>query len=101
MPFVEIIKFDGSFWNEVEQDLMLFYKNYVLKVLLCIRTLNYCPECQKLCLDDGEIEKDEENVVCCDKCDLWFHWGCVGFIGEMTASNFICRACTQGLERLL
>ena len=101
MPFVEIIKFDGSFWNEVEQDLVLFYKNYVVKVLLGIRTIYYCPECQKLCLDDGEIEKDEENVVCCDKCDLWFHWGCVGFIEEMAASNFICRACTQGLERLL
>ena len=101
MPFVEIIEFDCTLWNEVEQDLVLFYKNYVAKVLLGIRTIYYCPECQKLCLDYGEIEKDEENVVCCDKCDLWFHWGCVGFTEEMAASNFICRACKQGLERLL
>ena len=24
MPFVEIIEFDGTLWNEVEQDLVLF-----------------------------------------------------------------------------
>ena len=99
--FVESISFDDTMWREAEQDLVLFYKNYVAKVLLGIRTIYYCPECQKLCLDDGEIEKDEENVVCCDKCDLWFHWGCVVFTEEMAASNFICRACKQGFERLL
>ena len=99
--FVESIAFDDTMWREAEQDLVLFYKNYVAKVLFGIRTIYYCPECQKLCLDDGEIEKDEENVVCWDKCDLWFHWGCVGFTEEMAASNFTCRACKQGFERLL
>ena len=69
-PFTELIKFDGTFWHEIEQGLVLFYKNYVVKVLLGMRTIYYCPECTKLCLNDGEIEKEEENVVCCDKCDL-------------------------------
>ena len=68
-------------------------KNNVVKVLLGHKTIFYCPECKKLCLDDGEIELETENVVCCDKCDMWFHWGCVGFSSMMLTSDFVCKCC--------
>lgn len=92
-PFVELIEFNETFWQEVEQNLVLFYKNYVAKVLLGFKTIFYCPECKKLCLDDGEIDTEDENVVCCDRCDMWFHWGCAGFSSKIVASDFICKFC--------
>lgn len=54
-----------KFW--VEQNIILF-KNNVMKVMLGHKTIFYRPECKKVCLDDVEIEAENENVVCYDKC---------------------------------
>ena len=40
----------------------------VMKVMLGHKTIFYRPECKKVCLDDVEIEAENENVVCYDKC---------------------------------
>ena len=39
-----------------------------MKVMLGHKTIFYRPECKKVCLDDVEIEAENENIVCYDKC---------------------------------
>ena len=43
-----------------------------------------CPRC-----GDGE----EGTMICCDGCDQWFHWQCVGITTEPKESEWFCEAC--------
>ena len=67
-PLVEEVQRDEVFYQTVEQNLVFFYKGYVVKVLLGLVGIFYCPKCECLCLEPDEIEKDGENSVCCDQC---------------------------------
>ena len=58
------------FYQTVEQNLVFFYKGYVVKVFLGLVGIFYFPKCECLCLEPDEIEKDGENSVCCDQCAL-------------------------------
>lgn len=36
-----------------------------------------------------------DDMVECDKCDLWFHYTCVGVDGSISEQEFICAACSN------
>ena len=66
---------DYDFWKTILEDLVFFFKGYIVKALLGIESLTYCPKCRKLCLEPGEFEDSDENSVQCDICEQWHHWG--------------------------
>ena len=43
LPFIEKVMFDYDFWKTIIEDLVFFFKGYVVKVLLGIESLTYCP----------------------------------------------------------
>ena len=72
---VEIVHFDAVFWGSVLQKLDVFFKSYMVKVLLGIQTIYFCPTCEKVILEGHEIPEgsDEKNCV------LWCVWSMVPF----------------------
>lgn len=94
-PLVEEVQRDEVFYQTVEQDLVFFYKGYVVKVLLGLVGIFYCPKCECLCLEPDEIEKDGENSVCCDQCALWYHWECEDLTIEPEELHWLCSSCKQ------
>ena len=55
------------FSGSVLQKLGVFFKSYMVKVLLEIQTIYFCPTCEKVILEGHEIPEDsDENSVCCD-----------------------------------
>lgn len=46
-----------------------------------------CSLCGKAWLDSGEMES-----ICCDECDQWFHFECVG-IAKAPTGKFLCPKC--------
>ena len=67
---MEEVKEDQIFYERVEQNLVFFYNGYVVKALLCLVGIFYCPTCETLCLEPNEIESSDENSVCCDQWEL-------------------------------
>ncbi len=93
-PFIQKIPFDDNFWKTVLEDLVFFFKGYVVKVLLGIESLTYCPRCGKLCLEPGEFDNPDENSVQCDICEQWHHWGCVSYNEECSGTDsWFCSSC--------
>ena len=94
-PFVEIIKFDEAHWQDVLRNLVVFYKSYMCKVLLGIRPICFCPNCDKPCLEPNEIDEDNENSICYDSCGMWYHWSCVNVQSEEI--KFVCFTCSNSV----
>lgn len=46
-------------------------------------------------------DEDEEGMVCCDKCDVWFHYSCIGLRTSKMIKNaneadtFLCIHCSE------
>lgn len=36
---------------------------------------------------------EESKMVQCDKCDEWYHYKCVGVVGEDVEDGYVCKAC--------
>ena len=96
-PFIEQIYLNRSHWNDLERNAVIFFKSYVAPVLLKLRQIFYCPECEKPCLEEEEIERDEqqaENSIECSCCTLWFHWRCV-HVKTNPKGDWICEGCLK------
>ena len=65
------------------------------KVLLGIRPICFCPNCDKPCLEPNEIDEDNENSICCDSCGMWYHWSCVNVQSEEI--KFVCFTCSNSV----
>ena len=94
-PLVEEVKENQIFYERVEQNLVFFYKGYVVRVLLGLVGIFYCPACETLCLEPNEIESSDKNSICCDQCELWYHWGCEGLASEPQQVHWLCSSCKQ------
>lgn len=97
--FFELIGFDRSLWDKVERNLDLFFKAYVLKVMLGIESICFCPSCDKPVLEKEELsetEKEEESV-CCDHCGCWFHFKCVNVKNIHPDSEWLCGPCLTSI----
>lgn len=53
-----------------------------------------CKICNKECLNELDIAEASQNSVCCEHCQLWFHFGCVNFDVAFTG-DFICNDCSK------
>ena len=62
-PFVEIIQYDKKYWQTVFTNIQLFFKTFMVPVLLGIKPLVYCPKCEKVCSEPDEITNPEDNSV--------------------------------------
>ncbi|KAE9555672.1 hypothetical protein FO519_001143 [Halicephalobus sp. NKZ332] len=52
----------------------------------------YCPNCK--------IKYTEEaNMICCERCNYWYHWHCVGLMVEPTESDWYCRRCLDRMAK--
>ena len=67
---------DKVHWNKVYTNLQIFFEQYVAKALLAIKPLMIYASCEKVLLKEDEIEKDEadEESICCNLCDRWYHY---------------------------
>ena len=76
-PLYERIEFDQDFCNTVVNILNIFYKSYVLPCLLGFRQIFHCTKCEKLILEEDEVnEKVTEGKVSCVECKTWWHLAC-------------------------
>ncbi|XP_037820376.1 uncharacterized protein LOC119609605 [Lucilia sericata] len=39
------------------------------------------------------VEPDNDEIVCCDKCDGWYHFSCVGVTEAVADIEWICKSC--------
>ena len=38
------------------------------------RELCCCPKCNNIVLEGDEVDKPGEQSVCCEECNVWWHW---------------------------
>jgi hypothetical protein len=94
---VEEVLFSKDHWEEVQRNIIIFFKTYVVKVLLGIRPLEFCPCCDKPCLEPDEIMENDDRVnsISCDSCSMWYHWSCVSITSSQDTEKqmWICKFC--------
>ena len=37
--------------------------------------------------------RNEGDMVCCDRCDVWQHLHCLGMAEEQVPDNYLCEKC--------
>lgn len=52
----------------------------------------FCPACS--IANDGTT-----TMVCCDSCDNWYHFSCVGFDEQDTVGEWVCPSCTDKMSK--
>lgn len=87
------VQFDPKYWVNLQEQLTIFFKAYVVPYLLCNKQLCVCPKCDKVCCEIEEISNQLESSVLCECCDLWYHWKCVGFKSNPTTETWVCSSC--------
>lgn len=95
-PFYERIEYDQVFCDKVVTNLTVFYKSYVLPCLLRYRSIFQCPKCEKVILEEQEINQAaHENSVCCDNCGTWWHLQCAGLTTQCAEAldSWLCFGC--------
>jgi hypothetical protein len=74
---VELIKYDLEFLTRLLHNLKIFFKSYMVKVLLHIRSIFFCSLCDNVIFESEELTPEsDENGVCCDLCRGWSHFKC-------------------------
>ena len=95
-PFYERVELDQNFCESVISNLTVFYKSYVLPCLLGYRNIFQCPKCEKVILENEEInEPAQENSISCDNCGTWWHLQCAGLTTQCadTLESWLCFGC--------
>ena len=68
-------------------------------MLLCLKPLTFCAKCDKVLLEENEIDVSEQNDLSSIQCDIfcaWFHYKCENIkSSEINDSNieWICLNC--------
>lgn len=87
-PLYEKIEFDQGFCDTVVNNL----KSYVLPCLLGFRQHFHCPKCEKLILEEDEVnEPANEGKVSCVECKTWWHLVCAEL--HQDSSTWLCYGC--------
>ena len=93
-PHVEVIPADYAKWSSIEGNLVFFFKTYVATYLLGAKSFVVCPICGQLCLEEEELTSADQHSVCCDVCNLWFHWNRVTY-SDTSSEAFCCPLCSD------
>ena len=97
----ESITFDKDHWLKVAVNLEVFFKSFVCPALLFIKPLVYCAYCDKILLQENEIDSSEEdqlNSIQCDKCGCWFQLKCENLTvkdASLLDDEWVCSCCLQ------
>ena len=92
-PLIEKITLDLEYVMQVVNAVTLFYKTYVLPCILSYRDIFRCPKCGKVILEEPEVNNDDEDSVCCDTCNAWWHLPCAEFKRSEEDVTWICGYC--------
>ena len=84
-----------GFLSNSRAEFSFLLQRFVVQALLGLAGIFYCPKCECLCLEPDEIEKDGENSVCCDQCELLYHWECEDLTTEPKELHWLCSLCRQ------
>ena len=93
-PFIELIHFDQDHWDKIRNSLMVFFKSFVLDILLGLKTLFVCPICDKSGID--HLDYDNERCISCSKCLVKYHYKCSNYENE--DDDFLCAFCSDILD---
>ena len=83
----------------VSLNLDIFLKNFMVKPLLGIEKIKYCGLCEKVVLSPNEIsekEKDSLVSVCCSRCRMYYHLGCLK-ITLSDVDEWFCSLCITSM----
>ena len=58
-----------------------------------------CGVCHLICEYQTNLESESDNSVGCEKCQIWFHWGCVGFDGDQSDDDWYCQKCIEMIKQ--
>ena len=95
-PLIQKLMFDTEHFHELERNAVIFFKSYIIPVLLKVKEIWYCPSCGEPCLEEGEINRPEEQSVKCTSCSLWYHYPCAGIRSDpCNIDNWLCNGCTE------
>lgn len=92
----ERVEFNREYFSVVLNNIILFYKIYVLLVLLGYRDIYQCLKCDKVILEELEIiDMLVENSICCDICSIWWYLLCVNFLQDVVEllELWMCYSC--------
>lgn len=93
-PLILEIAFDKIFWDKLYNDLILFFKLYVAKVLLGLKEILFCAGCDKYILHQYEMNPRDwqsHGARSCTSCKIWFHQSCCE---EFTCpTTWVCKDC--------
>ena len=92
-PLIEKVTLDLEYVMQVVNTVTLFYKTYVLPCILSYRDIFRCPKCDKVILEEPEVNNDDEDSVCCDTCNAWWHLPCAEFKRSEEDVTWICSYC--------
>ncbi|XP_053373009.1 uncharacterized protein LOC128546478 [Mercenaria mercenaria] len=93
-PLLVPIKFCESHWRSLLPSLVNFFKAYILPHLFGEEEFTFCPVCSDICLPCGEITISSDNSICCNTCQLWFHWKCVNLTHSQVPEEWFCDSCS-------
>ena len=94
------INFDSSYYKDVTSSLDVFFKHWIAPILVGEEHLMHCGSCSRICLRPEEIGDDmlKERSVCCDQCQLWFHYGCQSVPSNVDdLDNWFCLPCVSAM----
>ena len=98
---IEGIAFSDDHWKRLHSCATLFFRSYVLPVLLEKRELGICPKCNCLVLEEDEIDQLGMQSVCCEDCNTWWHWECAGITSsEEVEGIFNCPSCVLDMATM-
>ena len=60
--------------------------------VLGYRDIFICPKCDQVIIEKPEINNIDEESVCCDSCNAWWHLSCV-YIEIAEEESWICTYC--------
>ena len=87
---------DPSHFQKVSINLEVFFKSYLVPILLNFRQLYYCGRCSKVLLNSEELADNEQHLtqICCDECGRWYHCTCEGVVPDIDIDGeWKCRLC--------
>ena len=101
--FVQKIDFDKEHWMKVSINLEVFFKTYICPALLEMKPVIFCGNCEKFCLEENEInpnEQNEMNSIQCDKCGCWFHGRCenIQICDIVQINEWLCSNCLMSMS---
>ena len=116
--FTERVHFDSEFYSKVLKSCITFYEMYLLPELkhrvleaslACVQNDEpmevdgqghgdnyFCPVCNMHV--KNEVVNLKDRSICCDACNLWFHFHCVGITNialKSMSAGWYCTSCAK------